>query len=247
MHKNYNLTPIPNQAFSPKSIAGLKGWYIPTSGLFQDSALTTPAVNTNDPIGAWVDISGQANNITQTTVGSKPALLNGAINGYNAVNFNGVSSFLSNSTFAGGSLIQPVTVFAVLKVATSAYSQLFDGISTNLSIIYNASSSGNTAGYVDQYAGTLAFYPNVFTVGSNFVFSSITNNASSNVSGNGVITSNLTTGTNTLNGFRMGINSDAVSFPLNGYIAEFLIYQAAPSAANRLQIENYLRYKYNVY
>lgn len=62
-------------AFDPKSIAGLKAWidFSDKSTLFTDAAMTIPAVNDGDAIGAVKDKSGNNNNFTQATAGNKPS------------------------------------------------------------------------------------------------------------------------------------------------------------------------------
>lgn len=51
------------------------------AGTFQDAALTTPAVANADPVGGWVDQSGNGNTATQATAGSRPTLRLGIFKG----------------------------------------------------------------------------------------------------------------------------------------------------------------------
>lgn len=44
------------------------------TGLFQDAAMTIPAVANGDPVGGWQDQSGNALDLTQTTTAAKPTL-----------------------------------------------------------------------------------------------------------------------------------------------------------------------------
>ena len=64
-------------------------------GLYQDSAITTPAVSDGDPVGGWTDNTANANNALQTTSAYRPKLKLNVFGGQNGIRFDGSASFLS--------------------------------------------------------------------------------------------------------------------------------------------------------
>jgi hypothetical protein len=81
----------PANNFTPRSVAGLALWLDASdaSTLFQDAAATTPATATSDPVGAWLDKSGNARHLTQATSASRPTFLPTGISSKPALNFDG--------------------------------------------------------------------------------------------------------------------------------------------------------------
>ena len=94
MAMNPRLLRPRQSGFTPKSIPGLALWLDASdaSTLFQDAAATTPATATNDPVGAWLDKSGNARHATQGTAASRPTVGSSSKAGKNAVRNNGTGS-----------------------------------------------------------------------------------------------------------------------------------------------------------
>lgn len=84
------LRPIAT-GFNPKSIAGLAAWWdaADLSTLSQNSDGSSAAVATSDPVGRWMDKSGNARHVLQTVNNSRPLLQAGLFNGRSAVRFDG--------------------------------------------------------------------------------------------------------------------------------------------------------------
>lgn len=82
---------------------------------YQDSALTTLALATNNPVGGWKDKSASGLNATQTAATQRPTLINNIINGKPILRVDGVDDFLALSgyTFTG-----PFTLFWITTVTT---------------------------------------------------------------------------------------------------------------------------------
>ena len=80
-------------AFSPASISNLTSWQRADKDVYQDSGLTTPATADGDPVGGWVDQSGNGNHLVQSTGASRPALKLAVVNGRNALRFDGVDDY----------------------------------------------------------------------------------------------------------------------------------------------------------
>ncbi len=81
--------------------------------IWQASALTTPAMANNDPVGGWASTTGDKP-LIQTTAGARPLLKTNQINGFPSVRFDGVDDSLK-ALFA---LTRPFHVFLVIKQIT---------------------------------------------------------------------------------------------------------------------------------
>lgn len=92
-----------------------------------------------DKINQWDDESGGNNNVIQNTVSNQPRYKINAFNGRPAVEFDGSSTFFTNSTF---NLEQPFTIFSVTKSKTKF---------TNAYILDGASAGGASLGYQWSY------------------------------------------------------------------------------------------------
>lgn len=93
MDATRQLVLLGTTAFSPASISGLTSWQRADKDVYQDSGLTTPATADGDPVGGWVDQSGNGNHLTQSTGASRPLLKLAVVNGRNALRFDGVDDY----------------------------------------------------------------------------------------------------------------------------------------------------------
>jgi hypothetical protein len=92
------------QRFDPSKLPGLQLWLRADRGLYQDSALTTPAVADGDPVGGWKDQSGQGRHATQATAAARPTLVLGptGLGGQRALLFDGVDDQLLLGDLSAG-------------------------------------------------------------------------------------------------------------------------------------------------
>ena len=106
-------------AFNPLSITGLQFWVDASdyTTLYQDSALTTRAINDGDVIGGWSDKSGNGRNALQTDGTKKPLLKLAIQNGRNIIRFDGINDFLTWSNVFSDN---PCTFFGALKSSWTA-------------------------------------------------------------------------------------------------------------------------------
>lgn len=60
--------------FTPSAISGLQGWWDAkdTTSLFTTSAGSTNVAANDDPVGRWIDLSGNGRNLTQGTDANRP-------------------------------------------------------------------------------------------------------------------------------------------------------------------------------
>lgn len=112
------LPVISRQAsFSPTSISNLAMWLDGADA----ASVTLDGSNT---VSQWNDKSGNGRHVTQAAVNSRPSYVTSAINGLNALNFDGTDDFLASSAFALGEL----TIFAVVTARwTTAETAAFCG------------------------------------------------------------------------------------------------------------------------
>lgn len=114
-------------AYLPATIRDCVCWLDATAAgtLWQDGNRSTPAA-VGDPVGLWLDRSGNGYNATQTVNNNRPTAT------ATSLSFNGTSNSLSIS---GMVLNHPTTVFVVAKSPTSA--------SANRYLFGRMNSSGN--------------------------------------------------------------------------------------------------------
>jgi hypothetical protein len=82
--------------WTPAELSGLLLWLDGSDAttLFQDAAGTTPAAANDDPVGLWMDKSGNANHATAADA-ARPALKTAAQNGLSVVQFGSTAHILA--------------------------------------------------------------------------------------------------------------------------------------------------------
>lgn len=125
------LRPKRSSGFRPTSLPGLSLWLdaSDSSTLFQDAAATTPATATNDPVGAWLDKSGNGRHATQATAGNRPVISGTLVGARRGLSMTGTQSLMTGGPNL--SLSQPTTIFAVIRTGTSAQSGTILDFSNN--------------------------------------------------------------------------------------------------------------------
>lgn len=105
--------------FSPASVPGLALWLKADAGVYQDTGTTSPAVAGGDQVGHWLDQSANGNNATFSTGdAAKGYLATGAVNGHNAIGFDG--SVQASLTLDRTITVGPFTLYAVGKRANGS-------------------------------------------------------------------------------------------------------------------------------
>jgi hypothetical protein len=110
-----------NPAFTPASISSATklGWWKADAGLFQNTALTIPAVADGDPVGGWADQFG-SNALIQATAGKRGALKLNIQNGLPVVRFNPASSQqISVNLLSQGTQAQPYSYFFAFRMRST--------------------------------------------------------------------------------------------------------------------------------
>lgn len=134
-----------------------------SSGLFQDSARTTPVTAVSDPIGSVTDISGNGVNASQTTAGSRPlwqgdsALFDGSDDRWvtGAIDFTGTDAVTVVACIRKGS---DAAVGCVVELGTGgeAGSFLLNAPNTAAAAGFSFTSRGTTTGVSSISAGYAA-------------------------------------------------------------------------------------------
>ena len=231
--------PVPE--FDPTTIASLvfRSRY---DVVFQDAAKTTPAIAADDPIGGWVDQKG-GKDLTTTTVGLKPLLKIGVLNGHNVIRWDGVDDRLINATFA---LTQPLTIFIVGRISsTNAIGNtLIDSYNNTQAQVYGGYIGGGvTLGNFATSAGTLGtlFIPK--NVGFN-AHCIVFNGASSKHYLGPKYSITKSSGTNGFSGISAGQirgNPNPITsvYPLGGDEAEIMLFSETLSDTDRNNLFSY--------
>ena len=224
-------------------------WLRSDQGVYQDTAGTTPALTSSDPVARWNDLSGWDRHAMQANSGRLPALQTGLINGQQGIQFTNntpdsgatLDQFLQTTDFG---LSQPVQVFAAFRKT--------GGDTTNPSI-YDGSAAGNTMRLFSSPTGnTINMYAGGYLAGSatgshnNFINTNSLFDATNSVNranGNTLNTGNA--GSGSPNGVIIG------GSPFNDQDAdvdflEFAAFDRALNSAETVIVENYFSSRTNV-
>ena len=213
---------------------------LPTvSGLkvhFDTTDTTTITKDGSNLVSQWDDLSGQANHISQATSSKQPLFVDNVHNKSPIIRFDGVDDSLFRTTFSGGQLGQPNTIFIVCTTQTGW-------------ILGGGTSDKNNAFLVSGGVYKLYANPSVGSVSNNSTFAQYTlsfNTTSSTLRRN---KSDLQTGMNVGVEPFQGIALASV-YGTQGYanvdIAEVLVYDNVISVSDRNLVEDYLATKWGL-
>jgi PKD repeat protein len=220
---------------NPSSIAGLKVW------LRVDSS----AVIVGNKVSALNDLSGNSNHAIQADTTKRPLIVPNVLNGKPVVRFDGVNDVLTTGAFSSLANL-PNTIFVVWSVnspLTGTTNTVISGLnSTENNFVYWATSGG---GRIAQATNNTIFYPKTAPFSHIITTAYYTNSPATGslLRENGVqqITGNI--GTLGLGGLNIGSTYGTGGF-LRGDVAEVIVYNSGLSAQQRIDIEQYLRFKY---
>jgi hypothetical protein len=224
---------------SPIPMTGLEGWW-------KADAIT--GLVDADPIGTWMDVSGNGRSATQGTASQKPTYRTSVVNGKPVVRFDGVDDVLSH--LAMPDFGDAYTVLVVSRTAAgSTGGYVFDlatgvqlagfGLTTldNQEIWRGTDSVGlQQAQYVADLRGAFHCRAGI-NAGTQLAYF---------VDGVSRATAAYTApNPSTLDRIAIGQTTQAGS-SFNGDIAELIIYNRALSDAEREQVEDYLMAKFGL-
>ena len=212
----------------PQTINGLQLW------LRADQGITLAT-----GVSQWNDLSGNGNNLSQSTVGLRPAYnaTDAAYNNQPTLSFSAVA----NTVIGGGSIThaQPYTIIFVGDSALAGSSIIESG--GTYSGLYTF---GPGAGYICFYAGTGQQSNTGIT--SKSVVAAVFNGASSSIYVNNSSTPvfSANPGSGGLSG-AINIGNTGLAGPFTGNIAEVLIYNSVLSTTQLGTIFQYLGSRYS--
>jgi hypothetical protein len=238
--------------WTPRKLTNLALWL--------DAADSTTITLNGSSVSQWNDKSGNGRNFSQSSATWQPAYSTSAINGRNAVSFDGVNDRIGllNDAWAYNF---PVAVFAVFRATafTNSYNPLFGfygnflgsarsyGVyikSNGKSSVYSQDTSGGAPNY--DGSGALTYS----TATTHVVAATIANNSIQSFgdgSSDGSFTGTFTLRTNAADPLLdMNVGSESLfSRFAQWLIGEALIVSgAAISTANRQRVEGYLAHKW---
>lgn len=247
----------PARNFTPKSIAGLALWLdaSDSSTLFQDAAATTPATATSDPVGAWLDKSGNARHATQSTAASRPTISANTQGGKKMLGFDGANGRLTISFPVTAA--DPVSMIAVARRGATNWGGGGGGGYGSFLNSTGGSSGGPQlrvdTGNIEVIGGTnksTTLGSNV-GVGSCAIIEGMVSSVATSLYVQGaLVDSDAGAGAITTAGTRTSIGAwnDGTQGggPLNGDIAELICYRASLSTSQRQKLERYLAAKWGI-
>lgn len=237
----YNWFKEPTAWAPNNSATALQLWLRADAATFTDAGGATPATN-GQGIQRWNDQSGGGRNASQATVGDRPVLLTGALNGLPVVDF-------ASADFIGGTFGNPgsVTVFTVAKsdvnpqtgtlfdVTTNKYTQLLEAGNFRSRVTNTTPTTFTTSRSFTDVANYHIFYGDHSTntnVKGSIDGVPLTVSAVSGVLGNAA-------------SYRLGSRiTGGNSF--DGKIAEVIVYNGVISLADRQRVEGYLAHKWGL-
>ena len=229
------VVPVP---FTPTSIAGMQIWYKADTGLFQDSAKTTPATANAHPVGAWEDQSGNGNDILQTTSNRRPFLTAAGLNGHSFISNAANNEYMVKAVL---SIAQPYTFFAVTRLnPLNTGNHLYTAGKGN--IFYDA---GGPRWYMQN--GGNVFSSGTATTAWTYITAVCTTSTSKIRQNGGNEGSGATTGgTLTLLSFMASDGGFGADSANSAHYAEFLLYSGALTALQITNVEDYLKTRFGL-
>lgn len=172
-----------------------------------------------DPVGEWVDQSGNTGrNVVNATAGKRGTLKN--VSGFWVVRFDGVSQFLASATFT---LNQPFTRYSVFQQRTYTNGHIFSSFSVNCGLYQTGVSPT-----VGMFAGTSAQGQMSIPLNTFHVVAEVFNGASSfSVLDNTTISSSGNAGANNPGGLTIAAFAGGIASWSAIDVGEIIIYPSA--------------------
>jgi len=230
---------------SPIPLANLKLWLKADAGITKDGS---------NYVSQWDDMSGNGNHAVQSTGGSQPLWVDNQLNGKPVLRFDGIDDFMNSAI----SNVSNITIFCVVKSAlTSAWvggfslyntgSPLDYDINMGISIIGHASQNGKY--WFTKDGANYTYNNGSITNYETIEIQSINNNTiATYYNGIGLQSYNIPAFFN-INSYVIGARwvLSVINYYMSCDFSEIILYDDTLSAAQRQQVEQYLRTKYNHY
>jgi hypothetical protein len=229
--------------FTPRSISGLAAWW--------DASDAASITTVSGRVSQWNDKSGNGVHATQTTANNRPVNTSQTLNGRAVMTFDGSNDIMSFTGTARTDETQFVVVRNNMVASAVSTQQILGDASSGFGVTAVIKNDGSTNSDVFTHCGgfslgtTSARYQ--FPANNPFgpaVVSAIRSSASGGIlRTDGVQRATCTTSNSYALARIGGVGS---SLPLNGYIAEIVIYSRALSVADVQRVERYLGTKWGL-
>lgn len=216
--------------FSPTNISDLIAWY--------DASDTTTITESGGDVSQWDDKSGNGNHLTQGSSTEQPGTGNNTQNGLNVLDHDG-TEYLQRTTFVGGALSQPTTVFLAADTSTAASDYYFDSANTS-----NRQTSFLSGGNdVQMFAGAVLGFSGNPGSGTFDQLTFLFDTTSSEFWVNGTSQGTGSVGSQTMVGFTEYARFNGAQASI-GDVGEIIIYDKELTTTERQQVETYLKDKW---
>jgi hypothetical protein len=229
--------------FTPRNISGLAAWW--------DASDAASITTVSGRVSQWNDKSGNGVHATQTTANNRPENTSQTLNGRAVMTFDGSNDIMSFTGTARTDETQFVVVRNNMVASAVSNQQILGDASSGFGVTAVIKNDGSTNSDVFTHCGgfslgtTSARYQ--FPANNPFgpaVVSAIRSSASGGIlRTDGVQRATCTTSNSYALARIGGVGS---SLPLNGYIAEIVIYSRALSVADVQRVERYLGTKWGL-
>ena len=241
--------------FSPKDVGGLKLWL---------AADRLTHLIDGDPVGSWIDASGNGNDVTQATATNKPTFKTGILNGKPVVRFDG-GVWLSGGDILDFDYLDKFTLFVVQKNTAGVGDQSLIGKFDSASpfqgweLTYVADTK-IAAGLVSDWATNNALWLeyNTTLTSNHIVTMRYNGNATPGTGDLGLwrdgialalsatVKNGLTATSVNAIPFTIGARNNGAANKITGDIAEIIIYNRALADAVSSQVLRYLGSKWGI-
>ena len=229
--------------FTPRSISGLAAWW--------DASDAASITTVSGAVSQWNDKSGNGVHATQTTANNRPVNTSQTLNGRAVMTFDGSNDIMSFTGTARTDETQFVVVRNNMVASAVSTQQIVGSGASGYGLAATIKNDGSVNSDLWAYCGgfvvgtTTARYS--FSANNPFgpaVVAAIRSSASGGIlRTDGVQRATCTTS----NSYALAsIGGAGASFPLNGYIAEIVVYSRALSVAEVQRVERYLGAKWGI-
>jgi hypothetical protein len=247
--------PLP-KCFKPSDIPSLTSWFDASKDVYNDGGST---LATDGQTVQELHDRASNNDITQTTTDQKPLFQINEVNGRPVIQFDGTNDNL----LASSKLINrpPYTVVTVVKISADQDGTYIDegnndpGSAYGASLFYSAGANNTAHQYGNSGTGKVV-HSSTDILNSSYhismcLWDGTTDGGQMKTITDGVLdglgTSTFTISNDSTHNSRIGArNLTVTQLPLDGYIAEMLIFDTVLSEQDRNRLERYLSFKYDI-
>lgn len=226
--------------------------------------LGTSTTTNGSPVSTWQDVSGNGNNISQTTGVQQPLYTATLMNGYPAVLFDnnstaGQNDFMSAPDAANLDNTNGLTIFTVIRPTHLGSARSIIGKRTNVGVnqAYMFFFFTSNYLYADIVSNDNRFSttPTAYAAGANYIFNlhydgTLAAASRAKIYNGQTLVVTSTESASTIPDYNspliVGATHVGDNRAFSGYISEIIIYREALGLSERILVDNYLSAKYDI-